>query len=199
MAISEICKFEVKKEIDECTANGMSRNEAAKWLAGIFSEALGRDVEPETIRKKDLRARNSLGTNVPSKKNKVKTDTSECIKQKSKDGTYRGGKREGAGTLSKQHLIIELNKKIGELHKKEEEYLELEKKNKQHIKNNPDLQASMMYGVILGAIRIIEKRIDLSVEEKTATFIPENKLIELCNRWEKVSLFINKKIAEVKK
>ena len=44
----------------------------------------------------DKRARNSLGTNVPSKKNKVKTDTSECIKQKSKDGTYRGGKREGA-------------------------------------------------------------------------------------------------------
>ena len=69
-------------------------------------------------------------------------------------------------------------------------------KNKEDIKNNPDLQASMMYAVILGAVRIIENRIDLSKEENTASFIPQNKVVEISNRWEKISLFINEKIKE---
>ena len=67
---------------------------------------------------------------------------------------------------------------------------------KEDIKNNPDLQASMMYAVILGAVRIIENRIDLSKEENTASFIPQNKVVEISNRWEKISLFINEKIKE---
>ncbi len=65
MAISEVCKYEVKEEFDVCIEKGMSRREASKWLAGVFSETLGREISPETIRKKDQRARNELGTNVP--------------------------------------------------------------------------------------------------------------------------------------
>jgi hypothetical protein len=44
----------------------MSRNEASKELAAWFTEILGKEIKPETIRKKDLRARNEVGTNVPT-------------------------------------------------------------------------------------------------------------------------------------
>ena len=70
MAISEICKFEVKKEIDECVSKGMSRNKASKWLADIFADALGRPVSANTIRSKDQRARKRVDANA-SKKSKA--------------------------------------------------------------------------------------------------------------------------------
>ena len=77
MAISEICKFEVKQEIDSCVEEGMSRNEASKWLADVFADALGRDVKPETIRKKDYRAREDIGTNVPTKSQPLENTTNK--------------------------------------------------------------------------------------------------------------------------
>ncbi len=65
MAISEVCKFEVKEEIDRYVNNdGISRNEASKKLAAWFSEILGKEIKPETIRQKDYRARQELVTNV---------------------------------------------------------------------------------------------------------------------------------------
>ncbi len=50
MAISDVCKYEVKKEIDDCVAKGMSRNEASNWLSEVLSEALGnrwKTVQPK--------------------------------------------------------------------------------------------------------------------------------------------------------
>jgi hypothetical protein len=65
MAISEVCKFEVKEEIDRYVKNdGVSRNEASKKLAVFFTEILGKEIKPETIRQKDYRARQELATNV---------------------------------------------------------------------------------------------------------------------------------------
>jgi hypothetical protein len=65
MAISEVCKFEVKEEIDHLVKkNGVSRNEASKELAAWFTEILGKEIKPGTIRQKDLRARQELATNV---------------------------------------------------------------------------------------------------------------------------------------
>ena len=90
MAISEICKFEVKKEIDSCTSKGMSRNQAAKWLAGVFSEALGQKIKPDTIKKKDQRARKDLGTNVPSKSEDRQPARVDVFKSRA---TGTGGKR----------------------------------------------------------------------------------------------------------
>lgn len=64
MAISEVCKYQVKKEIDECVSKGMSRNKAAKWLAGVLTDESGHEIKPETIRQKDYRVRQELATNV---------------------------------------------------------------------------------------------------------------------------------------
>lgn len=66
MAISEVCKFEVKDEIDRYVQDdGISRNEASKKLAAFFSEILEKEIKPGTIRQKDLRARKELvATNV---------------------------------------------------------------------------------------------------------------------------------------
>jgi hypothetical protein len=66
MAISEVCMYEVKREIDECVSKGMSRSKASQWLAGVLTDELGREINPETIRKKDQRARKKFGTNVPT-------------------------------------------------------------------------------------------------------------------------------------
>lgn len=65
MAISEVCKYEVKKEMDECVSKGMSRRAAAKWLADTLTENTGREINSETIRKMDQRVRQEVGTNVP--------------------------------------------------------------------------------------------------------------------------------------
>ena len=98
MAISEVCKFEVKKEIDSCVEGGMSRNAAARWLADVFSDALGREIKSETIRKKDQRARNELGTNVPkkSKDRANQASTKNCFK------SGCGGKRNNSGRPKKE-------------------------------------------------------------------------------------------------
>jgi hypothetical protein len=69
MAISEVCKFEVKEEIDRYIATeGISRNEASKKMAAFYTEILGVEIKPETVRQKDKRARGiATGTNVPKK------------------------------------------------------------------------------------------------------------------------------------
>ena len=46
MAITDVCKYQVKKEIDECVSKGMTRNEATKWLAGVLTEDTGRKIKP---------------------------------------------------------------------------------------------------------------------------------------------------------
>jgi hypothetical protein len=67
MAISEVCKFEVKEELDRlCQDKGISRNEASKELATFYKEVVGVEVDWQTVKKKDQRAR-GVGTNVPSK------------------------------------------------------------------------------------------------------------------------------------
>ena len=66
MAISEVCKFEVKEELDRlCQGKGISRNEASRELSVFYKEVVGVDVNWQTIKKKDQRAR-QVGTNVPA-------------------------------------------------------------------------------------------------------------------------------------
>ena len=66
MAISEVCKFEVKEELDRlCQDKGISRNEASKELATFYKEVVGVEVDWQTVKKKDQRAR-GVGTNVPA-------------------------------------------------------------------------------------------------------------------------------------
>jgi hypothetical protein len=58
MAISEVCKFEVKEELDRlCQDKGISRNEASKELATFYKEVVGVEVDWQTVKKKDQRAR----------------------------------------------------------------------------------------------------------------------------------------------
>ena len=71
MLISDVCKIQVKKEIDACVERGLSRNKAAEWLAGILTIELGQEVKKETIRQKDKRARGLAkvkGKSKPAKK-----------------------------------------------------------------------------------------------------------------------------------
>ena len=76
MALTDVCKFEVKKEIDDMVKEGLSRNEAASRLAKMYSETLATNIKPETIRQKDKRARGIAtghpGTNVPKKGDNAK-------------------------------------------------------------------------------------------------------------------------------
>lgn len=68
MAISEVCKFEVKIEIDRlCKDKGISRNEAARELAAFYKDVVGVPVDWQTIKKKDQRVR-GVGTYVPNKR-----------------------------------------------------------------------------------------------------------------------------------
>ncbi|MHC4292179.1 MAG: hypothetical protein ACYSTR_08205 [Planctomycetota bacterium] len=67
MEISQVCKFEVKEHIDHLVkTDGISRNEASKRVASWLSSITGKGIKPETIRKKDQRARKEVGTNVPN-------------------------------------------------------------------------------------------------------------------------------------
>jgi hypothetical protein len=76
MAISEVCKFEVKEELDRlCQDKGISRNEASKELATFYKDVVGVDVDWQTVKKKDQRAR-QVGTNVPSKQPDAETPPS---------------------------------------------------------------------------------------------------------------------------
>jgi hypothetical protein len=85
MAISEVCKYQVKKEIDECVSKGMSRNGASKWLASVLTEELGREINPETIRKRDQRVRLEVGTIVPKKSRTQKHKMPSALDGKIKD------------------------------------------------------------------------------------------------------------------
>ena len=91
--LSEICKFEVKQEIDEFVKDGLSRNQAAKKVAEIFAEALGREVSASTIRDKDLMARKHLAGN-PAINSKPQASPQFIESPRITDS---GGKREGAG------------------------------------------------------------------------------------------------------
>ncbi len=72
MAITDVCKIEVNEQMDEFLKEGLTLRKAAIRLAKMYSESLGTDIKPETIRKKDARVRSSkrakpgLGTDVPT-------------------------------------------------------------------------------------------------------------------------------------
>ena len=86
MAISEVCKFEVKEEIDHYVdKKGLSRNKASKRLAEWFTEILGKEIKPGTIRQKDLRARQKLATNVATE------DRPKCKKCGTRYATKKHG------------------------------------------------------------------------------------------------------------
>jgi hypothetical protein len=91
MAISEVCKYQIKKEMDECVSKGMSRRAAAKWLAGVLSEDSGREINPEALRKMDQRVRKEVGTNVPTE------DWPKC--KKCRSARVKQGKYVGTGEL----------------------------------------------------------------------------------------------------
>jgi hypothetical protein len=90
MAISEVCKFEVKEEIDRyIQTEGISRNEASKKLAAFYTDILGIEVKPETIRQKDYRVRRELATNVTTE------NWPRC--KKCRTGRVKQGKYVGTG------------------------------------------------------------------------------------------------------
>jgi len=105
MATSELCKFlckfEVKEELDHyIKEKGWSRRYAARVLAEQLTELLGEEVSPETLRTKSKRAVGSNEPNDPTPENHTESEgnqTNQTPKKKAKDGTYRGGKRKGAG------------------------------------------------------------------------------------------------------
>jgi len=126
MQITDVCKMQVKQEIDACIERGMSRNKAAKWLADVLSEELGKDIKPETVRQKDKRARGlaktskkKVGTTVPT--------ISDAISSGEKVGTTVPTISDGIDNIEKifvliDNLEIELNNlktiKGGEITKK---------------------------------------------------------------------------------
>jgi hypothetical protein len=90
MAISEVCQFEVKEEVDKAILE--NRVSQAKALRDMqrFYKSIGLEVKFETLRTKYKRA-SSVGSNEPKKSNNTtKSDTP-------KSNTKRGGKRKGAG------------------------------------------------------------------------------------------------------
>lgn len=97
MAISEVCKFEVKEELDRiCEQKGISRRKATIELSEFYN-AIGVKVGPGTIRQKDLRARKEVATNVAKKSKTPEISTNskpEIIADRKPQG---GGAREGAG------------------------------------------------------------------------------------------------------
>jgi hypothetical protein len=96
MAISEVCKYQVKKEIDACVKKGMSKRAAAKWLAGVLTKDSGLAINSETIRKMDQRARQEVGTNVPTEEwPKCKKCRTSRVKQGKWVGTGEPGESGG--------------------------------------------------------------------------------------------------------
>jgi hypothetical protein len=92
MAISDVCKFELKSNTDRLVREkSITRKEAIAQLA----HELG--LLEETARKKDYRARKALGQIVPEK-----SKTSEIIKNRKPQG---GGKRDGAGRKKAKKLL----------------------------------------------------------------------------------------------
>ena len=152
MAISEICKFEVKKEIDNCTAGGMSRNQAAEWLAKVFSETLGRPISKETIRTKDKRARKEIGSNEPTKSKTpdiTTNSTPNIIKNKKPQG---GGKRKNAGRpktkTDKEKIVTQEFKNAFEIF-----FTDIKKTKYEKFKNTSK-QAALLYVRILNDVII---------------------------------------------
>ncbi len=108
MAISDICKFEVKKEVDACVKNGMSRNEASKWLAGVFSEAIGKTISNHTIRSKDQRARKDVDANASTKSDNH-SKTEEISGNRSLGGEVLSYQREPEDNGAPEEVVEERN------------------------------------------------------------------------------------------
>lgn len=91
MAISEVCKFEVKEEVDKAILeNRVSQAEALRGMKRFY-ESIGLEVKFETLRTKYNRAKNVSNE---TKKSKATENTPDVISERKPQG---GGKRKGAG------------------------------------------------------------------------------------------------------
>ncbi|MFA5391771.1 MAG: hypothetical protein WC331_10165 [Candidatus Omnitrophota bacterium] len=101
MAISDVCKHEVKEETERAVANGMSFDEAFEWLKDIYENS-GTAVKKSTIKSKYYRAKKEVAnatqplTPPPSDEIQENQDS-----EPSKTETVHGGHREGAGRPTK--------------------------------------------------------------------------------------------------
>lgn len=96
MAISDTCKFEFKSNVDR-----VQREKKCSRRRAIAELAVELELLEETARKMDQRARKELGqivpTGQPTETTTETTKSNEIKREPAKDGTMRGGRREGAG------------------------------------------------------------------------------------------------------
>jgi len=97
MAISEVCQFEAKEEIDRICEEKKTSRRKAQAILHEFYNRIGINVALETIRTKDKRARTAVGSNEPKESQPTETITNSTptiIENRKPQG---GGAREGAG------------------------------------------------------------------------------------------------------
>jgi hypothetical protein len=120
MAISDTCKFEFKSNVDR-----VQREKKCSRRRAIAELAVELELLEETARKMDQRARKELGQIVPTgQPTETTTETpksNEIKREPAKDGTMRGGRREGAGRKPKEptgdvRSDIDLSRINGALH-----------------------------------------------------------------------------------
>jgi hypothetical protein len=97
MAISDVCQFEVKEEVDKAILeNRVSQAEALRGMKKFY-RSIGLEVKFETLRTKYKRACKATGSNEP-KKSKVSENTKNTESKISENRKPQGGgKRKGAG------------------------------------------------------------------------------------------------------
>ena len=111
MAISEACQVwidqRVKEELSEKKDTGKSFRTIGRDIAKEIEKYFEVNVKPDTIRKKATRIG---GTNVPPEATTQDASGKPEIKEikrknPAKDGTMRGGRREGAGRPKKMSMV----------------------------------------------------------------------------------------------
>ena len=153
----EACQLFIEQEIEEALGQddlniSKKAREMAEWLSKLF----GVDISAETIRKRIQRAK--LGhMSHPSVSD---GDTSEIPNNQTiaKDGTYRGGSREGAGRPTKfstlvsdefrEALVKEFQEEKKEIREEKKEHRQVEDKIKADIYNQqpPDENIKIWHG-----------------------------------------------------
>jgi hypothetical protein len=100
MAINEACQVWIEQRIQEEKSTGKSNREIGRKIAEEIKKLFEAEMSPETIRK---RVDRMVGTNVPPEATTANDEGKEGIKEikQAKDGTQRGGQREGAGRKPK--------------------------------------------------------------------------------------------------
>lgn len=99
MANREACELYIEQEIKAGLEEGKKPYSIGKDLSVWIEELFEVNINPETIKKRAQRLQNENGTNVPSDSTTSNDSENKEIKEikRAKDGTLRGGKREGAG------------------------------------------------------------------------------------------------------